>query len=177
MLQSPREANLARILMVVASREFRDEEYLTPRALFDGAGHEVTVASSVARARGALGTWVPADRALAECRAAEYDAVVFVGGTGASEYFDSRTAHRLCRDAVAAGKVLAAICMAPSILANAGALDGMSATCYPTQERHLADCGAVLAGTPVATAGRIVTADGPAHARDFAAAVLKALGS
>ncbi len=167
---------MARILMVIASRDFRDEEYLVPRAAFEAAGCEVTVASSgVGRAKGLFGAWVPIDRTLATCRAVEFDAVVFVGGTGAVEYFDSRTAHRVCREAVEANRVLGALCVAPSILANAGVLEGLRATCYPTQEQHLSDCGAVLAGTPVATAGRVITGDGPNSAAAFAKAVLAAL--
>jgi len=53
-----------------------------------------------------------------------YDAVVFVGGGGATEYFNDSIAHKIVKESIAKGKVLAAICIAPNILANAGVLKG-----------------------------------------------------
>lgn len=165
---------MGRILMVVAPRDFRDEEYLIPRTHFESTGHSVVVASTtIGSIKGTLGTWVRSDIAINQCRACDYDAIVFVGGTGASTFFDSRAAHRLCREAVEANKVLGAICIAPSILANAGVLEGMRATCYPTQADHLVDCGAVLSGTPVTVSGLIVTADGPLSSLEFARTVVE----
>lgn len=164
------------ILMVVASRDFRDEEYSEPRRLFEAAGCTVVTASSATGpVRGALGTWVEVDRVLAGCRAAEFDAVVFVGGYGALEYGESGTAHRLCREALDQRRVLAALCVAPVILARAGVLEHRRATCFPDQRETLQSLGAVLTREAVTVDGRMVTADGPLHAREFARAVLRAL--
>ena len=167
---------MSRILMVVASRNFRDEEYLEPRRVFDEAGCQVTVASSVVGpVRGRFGAWVRAERQIAECRASEFDAVVFVGGEGASEYLDNRTAHRLCREALKANRVLAAICMAPSILANAGVLKDLAVTAHPPERRNIEARGAVWSCDPVVVSGRIVTADGPASASAFGQKVVSML--
>jgi len=168
---------MATILMVVASRDFRDEEYSEPRGLFEAAGCTVVTASSVTGPiKGALGSWITVDRALAGCRAVDFDAVVFVGGYGALEYADSNTAHRLCRETLDRRRVLAALCVAPVILARAGVLENRRATCFPDQNDAIESLGAVLTGEAVTVDGRIVTADGPLHAREFAQAVLAALG-
>jgi protease I len=165
---------IPRILMIIAPRDFRDEEYLDSRAAFDAAGFDTTVASTTTgRVRGALGTWVAIDLALAEARAADYDALVFVGGDGAAAYFDSPIAHRLCIEAHRDGRVLAALCIAPSILANAGVLTDRRATCHPSRRAHLATCGAVLDDAPVVVDGWHVTADGPMSATDFGRAVVE----
>ncbi|NOZ02109.1 MAG: DJ-1/PfpI family protein [Deltaproteobacteria bacterium] len=164
--------------MIVGSRDFRDEEYEEPRKEFEAAGYEVvTVSSIVGRVRGVLGTWVAVDRALAGCRASEFDGVVFVGGYGALEYEDNRSAHRLCCQALAGGKVLAALCVAPIILARAGVLNMRRATSFPDQREAMEACGAVHTGDAVTVDGLIVTGDGPMHTRQFARAVLKALES
>lgn len=170
---------MARILLVVAPRGFRDEEARVPKARFEAAGHAVTVASTKAGpVKGTFDAWLSADLALAEARAADYDAVVLAGGEGAPALLEDRSALRLCRDMAASGRVLAAICASASVLAEAGALDGRRATCWPDRRAHLAAKGAVLCaeGVVVDPSG-IVTADGPARAAAFADAVMKVLKS
>ena len=162
--------------MVLAPRCFRDEEYLVPRSILEEGGCEVTTASSMAgHLKGSRGTWVRADVSIHEARVSSFDAVVFVGGFGARVFFDDRGAHRLCREAAAAGKVLAALCVAPGILARAGVLEWRRATCWPGEKEVLVREGAVYTGEHVTVDGRIVTADGPSSAREFALAVLAAL--
>ena len=162
------------ILIVVASRGFRDEEALVPKARFEEAGCSVTVASPRAgHVRGSLGGWLAADLALAEVVVADYDAVVFAGGDGAPELFDNGVAHRLCRDALAARKVLGAQCASVSVLAEAGVLKDRRATCWHERRAHVASRGGVLCdGGVVTDPERIVTSDGPLQAAAFAKAVL-----
>lgn len=167
---------MARILMVVGSRGFRDEEYFEPRQVFVLAGFEVVTASSrEGPVRGALGGWTRAERFLPAVRAAEYDAVVFVGGEGALEHVGSRSAWRLAREALDRGKVLAAICMAPLILARAGLLRGRRVTAWPDVREEVARAGAIVVDDPVVVDERLVTADGPKSARAFAEAVVRVL--
>ncbi len=167
---------MARILMVVGSRGFRDEEYFEPRRVFEAARIEVVTASSrEGPVRGALGGWARADRFLAAVRAADYDAVVFVGGEGAREFVDSRTAWRLAREAVGQGKVLGAICMAPLILARAGLLRERRVTAWPGVRDEVARAGALVVDDPVVVDERLVTADGPQSARSFAEALVRLL--
>ncbi len=167
---------MARVLMVVGSRGFRDEEYFEPRRVFEEAGMEVVTASSrEGPVRGALGGWARAERFLAAVRVADHDAFVFVGGDGAREHVDSRTAWRLARQAMDQGKVLAAICMAPLILARAGLLRERRVTAWPGVRDEVARAGAVVVDDPVVVDERLITADGPQSARRFAEAVLRVL--
>jgi protease I len=166
---------VSRILLVVAPRGFRDEEALVPKARFEAAGHAVTVASTrTGPVKGTFQAWLAADLSLAEARAADFAAVVFAGGEGAPELLRNRSALRLCREAAASGRVLAALCAATSVLAEAGVLEGRRATGWKDRLAHLAAKGAVLCdGGVVTDPSGIVTADGPARADAFADAVLK----
>ena len=65
----------------------------------------------------------------------------------------------------AAGKRLAAICAAPSILGQLGLLKDKKATCYPGFEDALT--GAKLTGAGVVTDGNITTARGLGYALDL----------
>lgn len=166
-----------RVLMVIAPENFRDEEFAEPKSVFEGIGMEVVVASrGVAEALGSLGAKVAVDKDISEVAAGDFDAVVFVGGAGAVVYFGAPEAHKLAREAFEQGKVLGAICIAPSILANAGVLEGKRATVFASEAGNLREKGAVYTGGPVTVDGKIVTANGPAAACEFGQAIVGVLG-
>ena len=71
------------------------------------------------------------------------------------------------------GKIVAAICAAPSILGHLGILDGKKATCFPGFEKELT--GAQIGSTGVVTDGKIITARGAGVAVDFGLALVGAL--
>lgn len=165
-----------KVVMVIASQNFRDEEFAEPYGALTNAGASVKVACSrLAPAKGMLGRQVTPDLLLKDVSAADYDAVVFVGGAGAQEYFADETAHRIAREAVEKGRLLGAICIAPAILANAGVLKERKATCFPSVGSVLRKAGATVVAEGVVKDGKLVTADGPANARPFAAALIEAL--
>ncbi len=164
------------ILMIIAHRDFRDEEYKEPRQLFEARGAKVTVASSsIEVAKGMLGTQVKPDLLLKDVVVADYDAIVFVGGSGAQEYWDDPTAHTIAQEAVAQGKVLAAICIAPATLAKAGVLQGKKATVFSSEAKALEAGGANYTGASVERDGLIITANGPQAATRFAEEIARAL--
>jgi protease I len=166
-----------KILMVIAPDGFRDEEFLEPKEIFDSSGAEVTVASKgVSVAKGKLGATANVDIDIGEATATDYDAVVFIGGPGAAVYFDDPTALKLAKDAYAANKVVAAICIAPSILANAGVLEGHKATCFESESENIAAKSEGYTGEPVTIDENIVTGNGPGAAKKFGEAVIKTLG-
>ncbi|AEJ60926.1 ThiJ/PfpI domain-containing protein [Spirochaeta thermophila DSM 6578] len=167
-----------KVVMIIAHENFRDEELLETREELLDAGASVTVASSSRTpATGMLGARVTPDKTLQEIRVDDYDAVIFVGGTGAHEYFSNRQALDLARQAYEKGKIVGAICIAPSILARAGILRGKKATCWSGESGTLVANGATYTGRPVERDGRIITANGPSAARQFGRALVEALSA
>ena len=166
------------VLMIIAHQRFRDEELLHTRDVLLKRGARVKVASTnLVPAKGMLGATVKPDMLVARVDPAAYDAVIFVGGAGAEAYFEDRTALALARAAHRNGKVVAAICIAPSILANAGILEGKLATVWdgPRYVAILKKKGARYTAEPVTVDGKIITANGPGAARKFGEAVAAAL--
>jgi protease I len=164
-------------LMVIAFEKFRDEEYAEPKKVLEDAGFRVATASiQTGTAKGKFGLEAPVDLALKDVKAADYDTVVFVGGPGSHGYFNDPTAQAIAREAHDAGKIVAAICAAPSILANAGLLKGRTATSFPDQGPNLTAGGANFTGKGLEIDGNIITADGPAHAKEFGQAIVKGVG-
>lgn len=175
--QEQNELEGKRVLLIIASSNFRDEEYSTPRQVLESKGAKITVASSKdAPFVGMLKKeTVKPDILLDKVKAEDYDAVVFIGGVGAKEYFANQTAHKLTQEAVKKNKILAAICVAPSILANAGVLSGKKATAFQSEVQNLKAKGVNYTGSPVEVDGKIITANGPDATAEFALKIVELL--
>lgn len=170
--QTPDEnPNMKKIAMVIAHNNFRDEEFLEPKNIFKDNGFQVTVASSkMSEATGMLGAKVNPDILVKDINVEDYAAVVFVGGSGAREYFHDTVAHNILIKAYKLEKVVAAICIAPNTLANAGLLKGVKATCWDSE--NLVKRGAIYTGNSVESSGRIITGKNPHAASSFAKAII-----
>ncbi|MCD6225715.1 DJ-1/PfpI family protein [bacterium] len=171
------ETNKQKVLLVIAPENFRDEELFETKKVLEAAGFQTEVVSQKTGVlKGMLGGTVSVKKTIADIAVADYQAVVFVGGTGASVYFDDLLALNLAQEAVDQGKVVAAICIAPSILANAGVLKGKRATAFSSEKENLKNQGAIWVDQPVVRDGKIITASGPTAARDFGWEIAAALG-
>ncbi|GAB5046819.1 DJ-1/PfpI family protein [Thermodesulfovibrio sp. TK110] len=164
------------ILMIIASQNFRDEELLKPKEIFEKRGFKVTIASSsLNTATGMLGAKITPNLLINKVNVKDYDAVVFVGGTGATEYFNNPVALKIAQETIKQNKVLAAICIAPRILAEAGVLQNRKSTVWSSEASALKRKGAIYTGEDVTVDGKVVTASGPHAAEAFATAILKLL--
>jgi len=164
--------------MVIAFENFRDEEYLIPRDILEKNDYKIVVASGEKGiAKGMLGSKVKVDITLEEVKVDDYDGVIFVGGNGASEYFDNPTALKIATEFYQKGKIVGGICIAPVILGNAGILKGKKATCWPSDGKKLKEKGAIYTGKNVEIDGSIITGNGPSAADEFGRNYLKLLKS
>ena len=165
-----------KILMIIASNNFRDEELQVPKGIFEGEGAKVTIASSsLEESTGTLGATAKPDVLIGDVEAQDYDAVIFVGGAGSSEYWEDAKAHEIVRSTLEKGKLLGAICIAPVTLANAGVLNGKKATVWNSEAGKLRQKGAIYTGAGVEVDGNIITADDSHSAKEFGEAFVDAL--
>jgi len=165
-----------RAALIIARENFRDEELFETRRELEMAGVQTVVASTrVGPITGMLGARAEAVVLVSQLRVDDFDAIVFIGGTGAREYFSSLVALNIVREAANKGKVLAAICIAPTVLANAGVLRGVRATSFSSERDKLRQAGAVYTGVPVERDGFIITASGPRASSQFGRAIAEAV--
>jgi protease I len=164
-----------KVLMVIAPADFRDEEYFETRKILEDVGNKITVANSTGQpSKSMFGKIVRPDKTLHEVNANDFDAIVFVGGSGAAVYFNNQQALTLAREFNKSGKVVAAICIAPTILANAGILNGKKATAFPS-ERDSINAVGTYTGKSVEVDGKIITGNGPQAAKEFGKKIAEAL--
>lgn len=130
----------------------------------------VTVAGLVpGQMEGSHGMKFSADIIIGEVKGSDFDAVVCPGGgLGSDNLRKSKTVLSIIKDAFGSNKLVAAICAAPAVLADAGILEGRFCTIYPGMEAELQKGGGKPKRETVVVDGNVVTSMGPATALPFA---------
>jgi len=170
-----------KIAIIIAFRNFCDEEYFIPRDIFLETGFEIkTISSKKGIAIGGSGGEAEVDISFEDFNIFGFDAIVFVGGPGAYKYIDDQGVWQIVRETIKQEKILAAICIAPVILARAGVLEGKKATVWSSvmdkKPIHiLEENGAEYQDKSVVQDGKIITANGPPSAKEFAETIVELL--
>jgi protease I len=165
------------VVLIIASKGFQPIEYQNTKKALENAGITVHTASTkLGEAIAADGTKAPVDLTIKHVIQADYDGIVFIGGPGVLDDLDNETSYELIRNTVKNSILLAAICIAPRILAKAGVLTGKKATGWD-DDNELADIfktyGVTYLNEDVVVDNLLVTATGPAAATEFGKTVAK----
>ena len=160
----------AKSAMVFLVDGFEEMEAIAPIDLMRRAGIEVTVAALGANREvtGRSGISMNADRSLASVTKRDFDCLVLPGGRLAE---DERVLARV-REQVASGRLVGAICAAPTVLARAGVLNGRSYTAHFSVAEMRPD---LIADRAVVADDGIVTSRGAGTATEFALALITRL--
>jgi protease I len=170
------ENKTKKVVLIIAPENFRDEELFNTQNALTDINAEITIASSkTGSIKGMLGGKAEAAMLIDDITVDDYDAVVFIGGSGAKEYFNNKIALNIARQAKEKNKLLAAVCIAPTILANAGILKNVRVTSFPSEQGLLKKAGASFTGADVEKDGLIITGSGPKASEKFGKALADAL--
>lgn len=167
-----------RVAMLIED-EYEDREVTGPLAALRAAGVAVVVVGPVAGAeyRGKRGeAVVKSDIAAGAARIKDFDAVVVPGGHAPDKMRMRHAMVDLVRDAMEAGKPVAAICHGPQVLISANALRGRTLTCWPSIAIDVKNAGGLYVDKPVVEDGNLITSRKPDDVPFFNEALLRALG-
>jgi len=167
---------MASVLIPIADGS-EELEAVTLIDLLRRAGIEVVVAGlKDGPVRCSRGTVILPDASLDDVLARDFDMVVLPGGLPGADHLDrDPRIHQLLKQMADAGKVTAAICAAPKVLANAGLLDGKQATSYPGVIDAMGLTSTRVLEQPVVSDGQVITSRGPGTAMDFALTLIEKL--
>lgn len=137
-------------------------------------GIEMVSINDTVEVTGAHGLKLNADRTIADLPTDLVDAVVLPGGLdGANNLYAHEGVRNILRRHHEAGRLVAAICASPFVLARIGLLNGIAATIYPGLEEELKN--AKVSSSPVVTSGNIITGRGPRYAFPFGVEIVRYL--
>ena len=161
------------ILIFIAANNFSEEEYLIIKQVFLKASRKIFITSdSNTICNCDNGMKVKGDIDFYNVNEKNFSAIVLIGGNGSKQYWDNETLWRIVKNFNASGKVVAAICSAPIILARAGLLSKIPATCWNEDKNELIKLGINYNDRSVISDKGIITSDGPRSAEQFAETIL-----
>src|ERR1035438_3671164 len=163
-------------VLAIMPEDFEEIEAITPIDLLRRAGADVPVAAlgSVIRVKGSSGITIQADATLDTVQGRKFDCIFLPGGPGVRHLRADPRVSRLVRSQCDAGRWLAAICAAPTVLNDAGVLSGRR---YTAHFSVAAELPRLLAGERVVADGMILTSRGPGTALDFGLLLVEKLFS
>lgn len=155
---------------------FEETEAITPLDLLRRADIPVlTVGVTGKTVVGGHGIGIEADVELGQMDLTNMDMIVLPGGLGGvNSLRQSEGAMDALQFAWENNKYIAAICAAPTILADLHITDGLNATCYPGCEDGMGDAK-ILPGAACVVDGRIITGTSAGCAVPFGLALIEAL--
>jgi len=163
-------------VLIIGSQNFRDEELFETKRILDAALVQTVIASTrTGVIQGVLGNVAEASIPVNRLKVDDYDAIIFIGGPGAADYANNPAIMSMVRETVRKGKILGAIGVAPTILANANVLAGIRATSFLSERNILLQAGAIYTIFPVERERSIITATGPDAAVQFGRVITNAL--
>lgn len=172
---------MKKIAIIIAYKDFRDEEYFQTKEILEKNGFKTkTFSNEKGIAIGRFGGEAKIEETINNLDINEFDAIVFVGGSGAIQFLDNEISYDLINKANNSNKLIAAICIAPVILAKARILDNKNATVWSSSMdksaiKTLKECNAVFNDKPVVTDNNVITANGPEAINEFSKEIIDKL--
>lgn len=166
-----------RRVVILVEQDYDHLDLDTTWAALAGAGATVQVVGPIQGRvyQSREGRQITAEIAASAIRVADIDAVVIPGGFAADRIRLRHAMVDLVRDAVAAGKPVAAIDHGPSVLINAKALSGRLITCWPSIAVDAKNAGARYVDRPVVEDGNVITARKSDDLPFFTGAIIRQL--
>jgi 4-methyl-5(b-hydroxyethyl)-thiazole monophosphate biosynthesis len=161
-------------VLAILAEGFEEIEAVTPIDVLRRAGVSVTIAALAdsIHATGRSGLTMHADTQLAAVAARDFDCIFLPGGPGTKRLRADPRVGELLRRQNAAGRWIAALCAAPTVLNDAGLLQGRRYTAHFSVADELP---AILAAERTVADGNLLTSRGAGTALDFGLLLIEKL--
>ncbi|VFU07640.1 type 1 glutamine amidotransferase domain-containing protein [Methylocella tundrae] len=166
-------------ILILATNGFEQSELMVPLRKLREAGASVRIAAPQGPAiRGwnekEWGESVSVDLSLDSVRSADFHCLILPGGVMNPDSLRTNDdAIDVIVDFLNAGKIVAAICHAPWLLIEAGAVEGRELTSYPSIRTDVENAGGQWIDKPVVIDDSIITSRSPKDLDAFIATIIE----
>jgi len=162
-------------VLVAVAPGFEEIETITVVDILRRSGARVTLAGTqTGNIEGARGVYIVVDAPLANLNGADFDMIVLPGGQPGTDNLRKNVAvAAIVRSMFVEGKIIAAICAAPTILDDLGLLDGITITSHPSVQGHFDTSH--YSEERVVVDKNIVTSRSPGTAMEFSMTLVEIL--
>lgn len=157
-----------KIAILVASRDFYEDEYFIPRKLFVENKFDIDVISDDFPAIGSNGTIINVDKQFPVVSSKDYNALFVCGGKGMIKVSKNKEAQEILKSFIDEKKPVALICHAPLLAAEAKVIKDVEITGWPDIVGKIKRAKGKWTGMPIEKSGLIFSAVGPDEAEDLA---------
>ena len=164
------------MVYILLAPGFEEMEALVPADLLRRAGIDVALVSLEGDfVPGGHNIAVKADMELSQVRLEDMQMLVLPGGgVGVANLGKDARVEELVKQAHAQGKLICAICAAPSLLSQWGILAGRQAVCYPTWSDRIPGAN-YQPGEKLAMDGSVVTGQAAGSSFEFGLKLIEVL--
>ncbi len=165
------------MVYIILGKGFEEAEAIIPCDLLRRAGVQTEFVGIGSKSIiGGHAITVEADRTVEETDLTQADMIVLPGGLGGvASILSCQKVLDAAEKMHKAGKFVAAICAAPTVLAKLGITSGKKATCYPGMENEMQD--AIMCDCDAVRDGNVITGRAAGAAFAFAGELVAALCS
>lgn len=142
----------------------------------EGAAVVVVGPGDAQEHHGKYGYPVTVDRAIGDVKVQDFDAVIIPGGYAPDRMRRHPAMVAFVREMAQHGKIVAAICHGPWMLASAEVVAGKKITAFFAIKDDLVHAGAIFQDAEVVVDGNLITSRKPADLPAFLYALIAALG-
>jgi protease I len=165
-------------IAILAEEDFEDSELIVPMWGMKNAGAKVFIVGSGSKEiyqgkRGSVAIRV--DTTADKVKAEDLDAIIIPGGRAPEKMRQHKSMVELVKKANELGKVIAAVCHGPQLLAAAGIVKGRRLTSWPAVAAELKKAGAEWVDEAVVNDGNLITSRKPADLPRFNKAIIEAI--
>jgi protease I len=164
---------------ILVEQGFEDSEFQVPYQALKLAGFETIVLGSRMNEdyQGKQGRiTIQPDATATETSPADFDAVIIPGGAAPDKMRTNPHMVRFVQEAMAFGKIVAAVCHGPQLLIEGDLLKGKNATGFIAIRKDMENAGANYINQPLVVDGNLLTSRQPGDLAIFATAILSRLG-
>ncbi|TMW50156.1 hypothetical protein DOY81_004781, partial [Sarcophaga bullata] len=171
-------SEMSKSALIILAPGAEEMEFVISADVLRRAGIKVTVAGLTGKdpVKCSRDVVIVPDTSLEDTKPNKYDVVILPGGLGGSKAMaESALVGEILKQQESEGRVVAAICAAPTALAAHGICSGKSLTSYPSVKSQLESNYKYVDNKTVVQDGNLITSRGPGTAFEFGIKIAEVL--